>query len=486
MDRNWKLDTLDPENWDEMRALGHRMLDDMMTYLENIDKQSMSPPTDEAVKEICTKLSMEGEGEESVYNLYKQHILPHTFANNTYPRFWGFVSGTGSPYGMLTEMVRAGMNGGVDAFLAGLLVHQQTIDWIKELLDYPSEAGGVIVSGGSEANFTGLAVARNAKAEVDMKAKGVQSLNKKMTLYCSEETHHCTERSVELLGLGNEALRWVPVGDEYKVNLDALKKTIKDDRKNGYHPFCIIGNAGTVNGGAFDDFNALADLAKRENMWLHVDGAFGAWIKLSKTHRHLADGLERADSIALDLYKWMDMPYGIGCILVKDRLAHFSTFVYGHEAKYLKTAVDTSKDQWSNPSNLALPNSRNFATLSAYMLLKAYGKEKYCRLVQQNIDQINYLASLIEKEPKMEITSPVISNIVCFRYNPGGLGEKELEELNRKILGSLWGISFALITDTTMRGKYSLRACNVNHRSRYTDFDWLVSEVKRIGGELDG
>ncbi|MCX6653678.1 MAG: pyridoxal-dependent decarboxylase, partial [Candidatus Bathyarchaeota archaeon] len=204
-------ETLDPEDWEEMRALGHKILDDMMTYLETVEDQPFTYPTPESIQEITKPIQPIGDGEETTYRLYQKNILPHILATHTRPRFWGWVAGTGSPYGMLAEMVRAGTNGAVDAFFAGQVVHQQTIDWIKDMLDYPEEAGGVIVSGGSEANFTGIAVARNAKATVDMKKKGTQSLERRMTLYCSEETHHCTERSVELLGLGNEALRWLPV-----------------------------------------------------------------------------------------------------------------------------------------------------------------------------------------------------------------------------------------------------------------------------------
>lgn len=268
--------TLDPENWGDLRALGHKMLDDTMNYLETIRERGLTPPTPDVYKAITRPIKPLGDGEESTYDLYKESILPHAFAPNTRPRFWGFVAGTGSPYGMLTEMVRAGLNNGVESIFAGQMVHQQSIDWIKEMLDYPQEAGGVLVDGGSEANFTGLAVARNAKASVDMKTKGAQALEHRMTLYCSEETHHCIERSVELLGLGNEALRWLPVDDDYKLKIDSLKNSVEEDRKKGLHPFCIIGNAGTVNGGAFDDFNILADIATKENMWLHVDGAYGA------------------------------------------------------------------------------------------------------------------------------------------------------------------------------------------------------------------
>jgi glutamate/tyrosine decarboxylase-like PLP-dependent enzyme len=324
-------------------------------------------------------------------------------------------------------------------------------------------------------------VARNAKAKKDMKTVGIYGQPEKMTLYGSEEIHHCTERSVELLGLGNEALRWLPTDENCVLKIPALRKAIKEDRANGMHPFCIIGNAGTVNSGAFDDFKALRKIADKENMWLHVDGAFGAWVKLSDTHRHLADGIELADSLAVDLHKWMDMPYGIGCTLVKDKRAHYSTFVYGHEAEYIRSGRDLTDDEMSSPHQLSLQLSRNNTSLKAYMLLRAYGRNKYSRLVQQNLDQIKYLASLIEKEPNMELTAPVISNIACFRYNPGGLDEEQLEKLNKMIAQELWKINFWIVSDTKIKGRYMLRACNVNHRSRREDFDFLVNEVKKIG-----
>jgi glutamate/tyrosine decarboxylase-like PLP-dependent enzyme len=459
------------------------MLDDMLTYLQNIRSEPSGAPPQKAIEEICVPLTQEGDGEEKVYQVFQQSILPYTLPH-TRPRFWGVVAGTGSPYGMLAEMLRTGMNGAQEAFFAESYVHKQVINWIKEMLGFPEDAGGVLVSGGSEANFTGLAVARNAKAEVDMKAKGVQGLSRRMTLYCSDETHHCLERSVELLGLGNEALRWIPTDDSCRIRLETLKKAIEDDRKRNNHPFCIIGCAGTVNSGAFDDLNALADLATKENMWFHVDAAFGAWVKISKTHRHLADGMERADSLAVDLHKWMYMPYGIGCTLVKDRLAQYGTFVYGHEAKYLKSAFDQLNDQIINPHNLALQLSRNFTSLKAYMLLRAYGKNKYSNLIQQNIDQINYLAELIRKEPNMEITAPVVSNIVCFRYKPKGLTESELERLNKMLYRDLNQRAFWMISDTTIKGRYMLRACNVNHRSKKQDFDFLVGEVKKTAEKV--
>ena len=473
---------LDPEDWDEFRVLGHRMLDEMLTNLQNIGDRKTNFPTEEAIRNIRSPLKPEGEGEEATYEVFKRDILPYTFPHIG-PRFLGVVAGTGSPYGMLAEMLAGGVNSCLETMFSEGYMHEQVIEWVKELLGYPKEAGGVLVGGGSEANFTGLAVARNSKARVDAKQKGIQALDKRMTLYVSEEGHHCLERSVELLGLGNEALRWVPTGDEYRIRIDALKRAIKEDRARNYHPFSIIGCAGTINTGAFDDLRALADVAAREDMWLHVEGAFGAWVKLSETHKHLVDGIERADSVAVDLHKWMSMPYGVGCTLVRNRLAHFSTFVYGHEAKYLKSGFAGVEDQLTNPHNLALPLSRNLS-LKTYLLFRATGRDKFSRVIQQNLDQTRQLAELIRGEPELEITAPTTSNIVCFRYKPAGLVEEELEKLNRAILKEIYSISFWMISDATLKGRYSLRACNINHRTRAEDLSYIVGEVVKIGRRL--
>jgi aromatic-L-amino-acid decarboxylase len=384
---------------------------------------------------------------------------------------------------MLADMVASGLNWMDLPGYAVSTVNSQALNYVKELLEYPQDASGLFLSGGSEANFTALAVARNACAEIDLKAKGMQSNPKKMTMYMSDQGHDCLDRSAEILGFGHEALRRISSDDEYKIDLNELRRAIKQDRADGFHPACIIGCAGTVNTGAFDDLNSLADLAEEEGLWFHVDGAFGAWVRLSKTHRHLVDGMERADSLAVDLHKWMDMPYGIGCTLTRHPKEHLQTFVYGQEAAYLKT-VNERFHTLMYTGYLGIRLSTHAQAVKPYLLLRAYGSDKYSKLVQQNIDQINYLASLIDDEPYMLVCAPVESNIVCFQYRPKSLSEEQSEKLNRAIYASISEISRGVVSDTTIKGKYVLRACNVNHRSRYEDFDWLVAEVKRIGAEL--
>jgi len=478
-------ETLDPENWDTFRVLGHKMLDDMINYLETVGQKQHRLATKEEISAIKKPLSREGVGEEQAYSEFVESMMPSMIAQKS-ARWWGWVVGGGSPYGMLTSMLTGGLNlPSDDSFSAAYNVNRQALDWVKEMLNYPKDSSGIFVTGGSEANFTGLAVARNTMAEVDMKTAGVQGVPHKMTVYVSEEGHHCLERSIELLGLGKDTLHWIPTDDQYRIRLDLLRESIDTDRRNGFHPFCVIGCAGTVNTGAFDDLNALADIAAKERMWLHVDGAFGSWVKISETHKHLADGLERADSLAVDLHKWMSMPYGLGCTLTRHPREHLKTFVYGEEAAYVKYDLDKPIEELLGTSMfMGLRLCNETLPLKVYLLLRAYGSERFGRVVQQNLDQIKYLEGLIRKDPSFEISAPVSSNIVCFRYKPTGLSADKVDELNRLIFQGSLEKTPGIISDTTIKGRYTLRACNVNHRSKMEDFDWLVAEVKRIGEGL--
>jgi glutamate/tyrosine decarboxylase-like PLP-dependent enzyme len=306
-----------------------------------------------------------------------------------------------------------------------------------------------------------------------------------MTLYASQEIHSSVQKAVELLGLGSEALRQVPTDEAFRIDLKALETTIAEDRQRGYKPFCVVGAAGTVNTGATDDLQALADICQREGLWLHVDGAFGAWIKLVPNLRHLVAGMERADSLALDLHKWMYMPYEIGCVLVREADTHRNAFTL--TPAYLASEKSgrglTGGDlPWITDYGFEL--SRQFKALKAWMGFKEHGLRKYARLIEQNVAQARYLGELVEADPDMELLAPVSLNVVCFRYTQPGLDSAALDALNKEILVELQEQGITVLSGTTVRGKYALRAANTNHRTRREDFDLLVREVRRIGEGL--
>ncbi|UCG11792.1 MAG: aminotransferase class V-fold PLP-dependent enzyme [Deltaproteobacteria bacterium] len=475
--------SLDPDDWQAMRALGHRMVDDMMNYLERVRERAVWKPIPERVKtQFRQPLPIDPQGAEQAYQDFLHFVLPHPMGN-IHPRFWGWVIGTGTPLGMLAEMLAAGLNpntGGADHVANHVEV--QVLNWCKEMLNYPSEASGLLVSGCSMANLVGLAVARNTKAEFDLRRLGLRASPSRMTLYGSRETHSSIHKAVELLGLGSDALREIPVNGDFQIDVSALKTSISKDRAAGFLPFCLIGNAGTVNTGAIDDLNRLADICDQERLWFHVDGAFGALAALSPQLSPLLEGMERADSLAFDMHKWMYMPYEVGCVLVREKEAHRQTFSLTPD--YLSHAERGLAGGKIWFSDYGVQLSRGFRALKAWMSIKEHGIQKYGSLIQQNVDQARYLARLIEASSELQLLAPAPLNIVCFRFAHDSLGEEALNELNKELLMQLHESGVAAPSYTTIDGKYALRVAITNHRSRREDFNILVKEVIDLGEKL--
>jgi aromatic-L-amino-acid/L-tryptophan decarboxylase len=477
-------ETLDPQDWDAMRALGHRMVDEMMEYLAGVRERPTWQPVPQTVKEqLSTAVPAAGQGAEKTYEEFLDNIAPYPLGNIS-PRFWGWVMGTGSPMGVLAELLAATMNpnmGGLEH--GGVYVEQQVLGWFKQIFSFPADASGLLVSGGSMANLVGLAVARATKARFDIRKEGLQSGHAKMVMYASSETHSSVQKAVELMGLGSESLRKIPVNDAYQIDIAALEQTIAADKAAGLHPFCLVGNAGTVNTGALDDLSTLADIAAREGMWFHVDGAFGSLGILTDIAPRLK-GMGRADSLAFDLHKWMYMPFEAGCVLVRSEEAHRKSFSL--TPNYL---VHAERGVAAGPSWLSdygIQLTRGFKALKVWMSIKEQGLDKYARLIQQNIDQASYLASLVEAEPQLELLAPVPLNIVNFRYVAPGMDDAALNALNNEILLRLQEQGIAVPSGTTLRGKYAIRVAITNHRSRREDFDTLVRETLHLGHEIAG
>jgi len=473
-------ETLDPADWNAMRALGHRMVDEMMTYLETVrDRPAWQPIPDEVKAALRAPLPQEPRSPEAVYEDFRRLVLPYPLGN-IHPRFWGWVIGTGTPLGVLSDMLAATMNPNVGgAEHTGSRVEVQVMDWCKEMMGYPREASGLLVSGGSMANLVGLAVARNAKAEGDLAQAGLAAMPRRMTLYASSETHNSVKKAVSLLGLGREALRQIPVDAEFRIDLAALRKAIAADRAAGQHPFCVVGNAGTVNTGALDDLEAIADLCRDQDLWFHVDGAFGALAALSPALRPRVRGMERADSLAFDFHKWMYMPFEVGCVLVRHEEHHHATFTAPAEYLARSDRGTASGPTWFSEYGVQL--SRGFRALKVWMSLQEHGARKYGRLIEQNVAQAVYLTERVERTPELELMAPTALNIVCFRYRAPGLDDAMLDQLNQEILIGIQEAGVAVPTGTRLRGRYAIRVANVNHRSRREDFDLLVDEVLARG-----
>lgn len=476
-------ESLDPHDWGELRELGHRMIDEMLTYLETVRERPVwKPLTPEIKGEFKQPLPRVPQGEAQAYEDFRRAVLPNPMGN-IHPRFWGWVIGTGTPFGMLAEMLAAGMNpnlGGGDH--AANYVEAQVIDWCKEIMGYPPDASGLLVSGGSMANLVGLTVARNTGAGFDIRRDGVGAATGRMMVYASSEVHSSVQKAVELLGMGSESLCLTPVNDRFEIELPALEAAIREDRLAGRQPLCVVGNAGTVNTGAIDNLDALADVCVKEGLWYHVDGAFGALATLAPELRPRLKGIERADSLAFDLHKWMYVPIEVGCALVRNPLYHYRAF--SHTPEYLShmTGGLAGGSIWF--SDLGVQLTRGFRALKVWLSFKAHGLDAYARLIQQNVDQAAYLAERIRQTPQLELVAPVPLNIVCFRYVVPGWDDAALNPLNQELLIRLHESGIAAPSYTTLNGRYALRVANVNHRSRREDFDILVDAVAQIGDRL--
>jgi glutamate/tyrosine decarboxylase-like PLP-dependent enzyme len=475
--------SLDPADWEEFRALGHRVVDDLTAMLAGIREQPVWNPVPQAMREaFAAPAPREGADPARVYQEVRERILPYPLGN-IHPRHWGWVMGTGTPVSILADLIAAASNSNCPGFAnAATLVEQQAIAWLAEAIGFPAGASGLFVSSGSMANLTALAVARTARAGYDVREEGVRGGSCRLVVYCSTETHSSIQKAAELLGIGRAGLRYLPVNQAFEIDVGALERAIVADREAGLRPFCVVGTAGTVNTGAVDDLVALAGICRRHELWFHVDGAFGALAALSPALRGRVAGLDLADSIIFCQHKWMYLNYDCSTVLVRDPAAHRAAFEL--TPSYL---APSGRGIAPGPllfSHLGIDLSRGFRALKVWMALKAHGLDTYGEMIAQNVAQARYLGTLVAAHPRLECLAPIALNIVCFRYRRPGLDDPRLNQLNSEILMRLQERGIAAPSGTVLHGRFAIRVANTNHRTRRSDLRELVAGVLHLGDEI--
>jgi aromatic-L-amino-acid/L-tryptophan decarboxylase len=395
------------------------------------------------------------------------------------------VRGTGTPLAALADMLASGLN----AHLAGgkqapAVVEATCLRWLAELMGMPAETSGVLTGGGTMANLLGLAVGRHAKAGFDIRQHGLQSGQPRLLVYGSSETHSWAEKAIELMGLGRDNYRVIPVNAAFEVDLVKLESQIEQDRAAGHLPAVLIANCGTVNTGAIDDLPRLSEICRRHGLWFHVDGAFGALLRLSKEYAPLVRGVEQADSLAFDLHKWIYLPFEIGCVLVRDPQLH--TAAFATHASYLEEMPGGIMAGGLPFADRGIELTRSFRALKLWMSLEAHGVRTYGELIGRNVQQAAHLEALIHESPRLELLAPRPTNVVCFRYVRPGLSEEETSALNRQLLIKLQESGGYIVSSTTLGGRYALRVAITNHRSRMDDFTALAEDCVRLGDQLPG
>jgi glutamate/tyrosine decarboxylase-like PLP-dependent enzyme len=469
--------TLDPDDWTDIRALGHRMLDDMFDYLEGIRERPVWQQMPVEAKESLRAPLPRGPGSlADAYRTLQDNVIPYT-VGNPHPGFMGWVHGAGTPVGMLAEMIAGGLNANVGGRnQAPVEVERQVSTWMASLFGFPESARGVFVTGTSIANFMGVVVARTSALGRDVRAQGLAA-HADLRAYASVEAHGCIAKAMDMAGFGTDALRTVRIDAEGRMDLTDLAAQVDADRANGLRPFLVVASAGTVNTGAIDPLAALADFAHERGMWLHVDGAYAALGMLAPDVAPLLAGIERADSIAFDFHKWGQVPYDAGYFMARDGDRMLDAFAA--PAAYLQRAGRGLAAGTAWPCDVGPDLSRGFRALKTWLTFQVYGGDAIGRAISATCAVARHLAQRVAAEPELELVAPVTLNIVCFRYVCA-----DAERVNREIVLALYDEGRVAPSATTLDGRYAVRAAIVNHRTGPADVDALVDAVLRAGRRL--
>jgi len=478
---------------EEFRRVGHRLVDRIAEFLGSIPKRPLTPNEPPHVVRAALgdgSLPSAGARPQDLLDQAATLLFEHSLLS-AHPRFWGYIYSSAAPIGALGDFLAAAVNPNVGAWNLSPLaseIEAQAVRWIAELIGYPADCGGLLVSGGNMANFVPFLVARKVQADWNASGEGLRApAGRPLRVYCSAETHTWIHKAADLFGLGTDSIRWIGTDTELRMDTAELRRRIREDKERGDLPFLVVGAAGSVSTGAVDPLPELAAIAREEGLWFHVDGAYGAIAAALPDASADLRGLSRADSVAVDPHKWLYAPVEAGCALVRDRPDLIKTF--RHRPPYYHFPEHEGEES-VNYFEHGLQNSRGFRALKVWLALRQVGRDGYVRMVADDVRLSQALYRIAQEHPELEAFTQGLS-ITTFRYVPRDLkpgsepvGEY-LNKLNHELLTRLQRSGESFLTNAVIRGKFVLRACFVNFHSTLADVEALPGLVTRLGAEVD-
>jgi aromatic-L-amino-acid/L-tryptophan decarboxylase len=476
---------------EEFRVLGHELIDKIAEFLSTIRERPVTPAESiAAVREVMQAqrpLPAGGTDSRTVVGRSADLLFNHSLFNG-HPRFLGYITSSAAPLGALADLLAAAVNPNLGSWTLAPMateIEAQTVRWIAELIGYPVDCGGLLVTGGNMANFVGFLAARRAQAGARIREAGMAPLAGRLRVYVSSETHTWIHKAADMFGLGTEAIVWIPADDRQCMPPGTLRREIRADLERGLQPFMVVGTAGSVMTGAVDPLEELSAVCREYGLWLHIDGAYGALAALVAEAPRELRGLALADSVAVDPHKWLYTPLEAGCALVRNRESLLDAFSY-HPPYY------HFDEEATNYFDLGPQNSRGFRALKVWMTIQQAGGDAIRRMISDDILLARHFYTRLADEPELEPLTQNLS-ITTFRYVPADLRQRVdspeipeyLDELNREVHQRIEIGGEAFVSSALVKGKFALRLCIVNFRTSLSDLKLLGELVKRIGREVD-
>src|SRR6266566_1333103 len=468
---------LDPSA-DEIRDWGNSVIELMADYLGDLRDRGVyrHMSSREIRGRLDGALPAKGTDFDGLLKVFRETIIPFS-RQNAHPRMFGYVQSPGTPLAAFADLLVSTLNANLTAWRsapAPVELERLTIDWIRQILGFDSEAGGLFVSGGSMANLTALGAAQQTREH---------SLGR-LRMYASSATHFSITKAAALLGIGRENVQHVAVDEHFKMRMDDLVAKITADLEAGYVPFCVVGNAGTVDTGAVDPLREIRDVANRFELWMHVDGSYGAFAVLAPSARKLFAGMEQADSIALDPHKWLYLPVDVGCVIYRDPEIARATFA--HEAEYTRMFGEKEDEAfvcWDYGPEL----SRRFRAVKVWMVLRGVGLDRLSEAIESNLACARHLESMVQASDDFEMVAPVELSIFCFRHVPRQLRSESpgaINAFNEDLLVALQRDGSSYLSNAMLGDRFALRGCVLNYRTTLRDMNILLDDLRRVATSL--